>query len=410
MTTNVDERTEPPDEKSRLEVEKLQLETRKLRAERRKLRREIDPSARRLEWFKAIGGFSGFVAAIIATIGLMVSTRQWSESTRLAQQQRVDERVDRLLQSLNDASPETRFLTVATLDSFARNEDDKRHVAQIAATLANTLAVEQAILVRQELLVTLHHLGGVMTPRDREATVATLITADRMLKLSFAPGAATPADDPQTRAAAVGMAIADLVRQGAHPRDLSDTFFRDADFHDVDLQSTLFVNANLHHVSFSNATLTGANFSRATLDIVDFMRADLEHASFDNLPLAGGVASFNCTDLRNAGFRDTAVLRPVNAKTPRTDTLAFEKADLAGVDFNVAFVETKDQNGVVFEPIERADQLTLAAADVSHFRGSNYAHAIMPRHLTEQIDRVVLMTSHAPHLEPACEPRHPFTP
>ncbi len=100
-------------------------------------------------------------------------------------------------------------------------------------------------------------------------------------------------------------------------RDLSDMYFRGADFQNADLNDANLRDSDLRQANFSRAKINGANLSRTNLEGANMSRtslvlanlrkanlgrADLRKADLQGTDLRG--ANLRGTDLRDANFND----------------------------------------------------------------------------------------------------------
>jgi uncharacterized protein YjbI with pentapeptide repeats len=350
-----DSPTTPPNPTTR------ELEQRKLLAEIAKLEAETR-THRPVEILKALAGVSGVTAAIVALVGLQVSATRWQAETAAGREEKTEARLQQVLDDLASKDASTQLAGLASVPHFLAVVDDARR-QQLLVTLGSLLAVCESSVVSDAIVAYLEDIDlKILGTEHSQRLLVHLVTQNR--NLSRRHGLARsrrsnpyfPADSgtPESKAEALGNAIAALVRRGVWTDDLSGIYCVQCDFGGVTLAGVNFNDAILAYSDFSEADLQNASFDHADLESALFVRADLRDASLTFLPdprpgkerdsyfqsaqdphfFEG--PNFSCADLRGANFAGHPVfplVSPAIADRVLVEGPKFTAADLAGANF-----------------------------------------------------------------------------
>lgn len=257
--------TPPPDDPERTaRLAKLQLEI-------ALLERQLSPRFEAWERRKAHATFAGFVAAMVAVAGLILSSYQWVTTSRRTTQAALNDRIAHYLDQLASPSVPARLNAVASLASLVTEADARK--PQVLRAFINDLAVEDSPLVRSALVSALLQPSARTIPKpDLDSLLEAALTMNRALVVEgrlLESGRRSPYEQPKSpaeyRADSVAEAIRVLLRHGATSRNFSRTYLWGVDLRKLDLRSANFDRAILSWARFDSANLTGASFNDAFL-------------------------------------------------------------------------------------------------------------------------------------------------
>jgi uncharacterized protein YjbI with pentapeptide repeats len=337
-------------------LEKILIET-------QLLREQLTPSYRRRETIKVIAGTSGLVLALVGVIGGLLSIASWLSDSRQNRELRIEERLDKALQSLADKEPNKRLAGVVSLRSFLPEADHNRQ-AQVILALVNSLALEDNPTVQNAINSVFQDADLKIETDVLNRGLKALLQMNRglMKEGDFAHKSRSaayhsPTDKILSRIQPTAEAIALFLRKGATAPDMSGVYLGSTDLSGVDLSKYNFSNSVLWETNFTNATLSGANFNGAVLENTLFISADLRAA---RLALDAGTAnqtpeSYVQRQVANADSDTIVVYGP-----------HFECADLRGADFS-----GHDLFGVVDEGLKSVKFYYFTP----YFTGANLAGA-----------------------------------
>lgn len=296
----------------------------KLKAEQRLVERQ-----QRTEVLKSLGPS---FAAIVAVVGVMVSTSQWYYGNKATRQAQREERLERHLEQLGSTEVTRRITAIASLKSVLSGKDNVAAEQAIAA-LTGLLAVEPSSAAQNANVSALSGISGPAAAGRRAMILQELADISRGLvaegKLWHLENQGR-AHEPEpssadARAISVSHAIAALLRQGARLTNLSGIYLSNENLIGLDLSAT----------NFKHAVLTGTSFDRAILNRSVFDGSILVATSFRHslLRLASFRQSIGTVDSRNYVLDQVypiqqspifvAVIGPV-----------FDEADLNGASFD----------------------------------------------------------------------------
>jgi uncharacterized protein YjbI with pentapeptide repeats len=309
---------------------------------------------------------------MVALVGLYLSSSHWLEDSLQTRISRDLDRMQRSFQQLGQQSPHERLAGVLGLSSFLSSQTQE-HRSQVLVGLSNALAIEESESVRRAIVSSFQNIDTqVVSQSELDGTVLSLAQVSRglmtegdlWLKRSSNPFNPPRDGSPEARARAVADATVILLRKGAHPKNLSNTYLAACSFAGLDLSGVDFDDSIVAWSDFSRATLVAASFDGADLDSTNFEQADLRKAHLTNTLLPGwqerqdyvsrgfGRAlvpgsmqirgpDFNCADLREADFNGHTLfalfpngLNPITAL--QILPASFVSANIENTDFRFA--------------------------------------------------------------------------
>lgn len=312
----------------------------KLQHEIALLERQLLPCFEAWERRKAHAAFAGFVAAMVAVGGLILSSYQWVTTSRRTAQAALDDRIAHYLDQLASPSVPARLNAVASLTSLITEADTRK--PQVLRAFINDLAVEDSPLVRSALLSALLQPTAQTIPKpDLDSLLEAALTMNRavviegrLMEIDRRSPSEQPKSPAEYRAESVAEAIRILLRHGATSLNFSRTYLWGVDLRKLDLHSANFDRAILSWTLFDGANLHGASFNDAFLDGTSFVGANVASSRFEQVvksdvvprepwfsysgrqevafqrELGRGQAHrfegprFDCADLRNATFHN----------------------------------------------------------------------------------------------------------
>jgi uncharacterized protein YjbI with pentapeptide repeats len=272
---------DPTARKAAAELGKIELET-------RLLERQLSPSAQRVERIKAYAGLGGVLAGLAALLSLTVTASLGIMERGEARRSKLEERLDQAIMRAASKDAGLQLSGVAALRIFLTAPDsDSATRLQILSSLAKLLAVEEKPVVRSALVDSFASIPQ-NDSRALEVALGSLVESSRAIvaeaNLAAEPPILRPAGPAEERAYSVGQAIAQIVRLGARPADLSGIYCAECDFSGRSLAGYRFAAAILPRADFSGAMLEGVAFDGAELDGARFVAARLGRATFVTKP------------------------------------------------------------------------------------------------------------------------------
>lgn len=315
---------------------------RKTELEIKVLEEQLTPNYKRRETLKAIAAASGFVIALVAVFGGILSVLKWIDEQANSRKLRVEERLDHTLTLLSEGKANQQVAAINSLQSFILPSADPRNI-QVLVSIANALPLVETAIVRNAILSLFEGIEPALAGRPAlDAALKSLAQNSRSLVRETNLWHTRPSNlfdleitvkqGPSLQAVARALAV--LLRKGARSKDLSGLYLGRSDLSHLDLTGSNFHDSILAASDFAHSTLEGAIFDDADLESVGFKFAKLRGASFvayrrggfekqkqsdisgkpkrsyirEELDRATGdtvraaMPDFSCADLRNAQF------------------------------------------------------------------------------------------------------------
>lgn len=195
----------------------------KLAKERKFLDYQLSPFFKRLEFLKAVSGLAGVLAALFTLGTLLFTINKWYNDNEQARLTKEDERFEKAVSMLQDASAGKRLGAIIALQGFFKKGDTLKH-EQGVLSLTHAIGLETDPTVRNALLEVItstdfNKINSAILDRG----LASLINLNRSLAKEIEPLSSAIADTNNLLPRAIGISRAIAIFSGRASRPRTST-------------------------------------------------------------------------------------------------------------------------------------------------------------------------------------------